>query len=656
MDRFKYLLGLSKRSKAEDAELLELKQNMLKGTTQNRTVSLTNPKIVTDNSLEFTFISNDNAGTRYDWTTDKYYTEVLDVNGADVKNLRTFFKNHHHDVDSAVGKIDNVRVENDGLVGSVTFGSDADSQALLIKYKEGILTDVSVGYKILDYTVEDRSATNEQDIVTVTNFDIFEVSAVGLGFDSGAKKRSINSIEDEKMDKELLERLAKLEAMAKRSREETEELGKLKSQRDKEITEKREAELLNLKKENAEMKRKAEIATIAADFGERGAKILKANPDVTPDEFRAKILADFAGESKNQRTGEKDTRGALIDAIVDGLAIRSGAKIENPAAGYETYRNAPLTTIANMLLPEEQRSLNPVEVAERSLVTGDFPLLLQSVGARVLTSEFEAQTASYQVWIKMVDVPDFRVMQELTTTLGGGRLSKTLENGDLKELGGAEKAETWQIETFGNKFVLTRQMLINDDLGAFTNIISTFGRMAQTTANGIAYDLLQVKGDYANYKMADGSGVYVASRNNSATDALSGDALSAGRVAMNKHLSIDGKTPLNIVPKYLVVAPELEVTAREILNSTSKLGADNVNVPNANKNLYTLVVDAEIASPTAWYLLADHRTIKMGFLAGTNRRPVMQKNESSVLRTVFEGVFDIGVMYEDYKGVYRGNI
>jgi len=634
------------------------KREALKGVSHTRLMSVKDTPTVNaedTNTLDFVFISSDNAGTRYDWYEDEYYTEQLDIVGANTKRLNTFFKDHSRSTDSASGKITNVRTENNELIGSVTFGSNPDSQVLLSKYREGILTDVSIGYEINDYTVEKRGASNEQDIVTVTNFDIFEVSAVGLGFDSGAKKRSNNLEEDDDMNKDLLERLAVLEAQSKRSEEEKKELATLRAKKVKVEND----EVVRLKAENKEMKRVAEIKTIADSFGERGARVLKDNDSLSADAFRAKLLADFAGE-KVEKIPSTDNvaqeRSKMINAIVDGLALRVGAKIDKPCEGSEAYRYAPLTTIANMLLPESDKSLNPMEVAERSLVTGDFPLLLQSVGARVLVSEFEKQAGTYEVWMRKVDVPDFRVMQDLTSSFGGGRLSKTAENGDLRELKGNEAKESWKIETFGNKFVLTREMLINDDLGAFTDLVSTFGEMAQTTANGIAYDILQGKGDYASYKMADGSGLFVGSRSNSATLALSSDALSAGRTAMSRHKSMDGKTPLRITPKFLIVAPELEVKAKEILGATSKLGADNVNVPNANQNLYTLVVDPEITSPTAWYLLAERRTFKMGFLAGTNRKPIIKKNDSSVLRVVFEGIFDIGVMAEDYKGLYRGNV
>ncbi len=677
--RYEKLLAMAIRTTEEQTEcdaldtlkLSDMKREALIGVSHTRNLSVLSTRVddLPANTLSFVFVSDDNAGTRYDWFEDQYYTEQLDINGATSERLNTFFKDHLRNVDSAIGKITNVRVVDAQLVGDVTFGTDEDSQRVFSKYSEGILTDVSIGYEIRDYNVE-QGAENELDTVTVTRFDIFEVSAVGIGFDSKAKKRDKLDDMEFIMNKEERERLAQLLAMTERTAEQVAELTKLSAKRDadtKADSDKRDAEMATLKAENAEMKRVSDVEAVVRDFGDKGVSALASfGADAKPsaEQVRLQVQKAFVGEAQNLNPANTDTnaRGQMIDDMVDGLALRVGAKIDNPTAGAEQYRFATLTSIANALLPESERSFNPSETADRSLVTGDFPLLLQSVGARVLTAEFEALTGTYKAWMKEVDVPDFRTMQDLTTSFGGGRLSKTLENGDLKEISGAEAKEQWNIETFGNKFTLTREMLINDDLGAFTSLISTFGEMARTTSNGMAYDILQgkvLKSDgvtYVDYKMADGSGLYIAGRNNTTTTALTSEALSAGRLKMSKHKSIDGKTPLRITPKFLIVPPALEVTAKEILGALSKLGADNVNVPNVNQNSYELIVDPEISSDTAWYLLAERRTFKMGFLQGTNRSPVIKKNDSSVMRVSFEGVFDIGVMAEDYKGLFRGNV
>ena len=67
-----------------------------------------------------------------------------------------------------------------------------------------------------------------------------------------------------------------------------------------------------------------------------------------------------------------------------------------------------------------------------------------------------------------------------------------------------------------------------------------------------------------------------------------------------------------------------------------------------------LIVDAELATADEWYLVANRRTLKVGYLQGTNRRPVLKTNTASLSRTIFDGVFDFGSMAEDYRGMYKG--
>ena len=63
-------------------------------------------------TISFVLISEENEGERYDWWTDEKFIEKLDVNGARYERLNTFFKDHIRSVDSAIGKVVNVRVED----------------------------------------------------------------------------------------------------------------------------------------------------------------------------------------------------------------------------------------------------------------------------------------------------------------------------------------------------------------------------------------------------------------------------------------------------------------------------------------------------------------------------------------------------------------
>lgn len=131
----------------------------------------------------FVIVSSNNDGLRYDRWSGETYVERLDVSGANMDRLNTFFKDHVRNVDSACGRVHDKRIERGQVKANVTFGRDADS--ILHKYEDGILTDVSIGYAIRDFVVEERDG--EPNIITVTEFDIFELSCVGIGFDGGAK-------------------------------------------------------------------------------------------------------------------------------------------------------------------------------------------------------------------------------------------------------------------------------------------------------------------------------------------------------------------------------------------------------------------------------------------------------------------------------------
>ena len=137
--------------------------------------------------IPFVMISADNSGERYDWWSGETFIEELDATGANLERLRTFFKDHWISVDNAIGRVEEPKVENNELVCSVVFGTDDDSEKIFRKYVDGTLNDVSIGYNIRDIVITEKKG--EPTHVLVTEFDILELSAVGVGFDAGAGVR-----------------------------------------------------------------------------------------------------------------------------------------------------------------------------------------------------------------------------------------------------------------------------------------------------------------------------------------------------------------------------------------------------------------------------------------------------------------------------------
>lgn len=181
------------------------------GTIHNRAKAQTDLIDEENRTVPFILVSNNNGGLRYDWWKDEIYEERLDVNGATFDNLNTFFKDHEMRVDNAIGKVINPRVEDNQIKADVRFGTDEDSEKIFNKYRDGILTDVSIGYSIQDFTTEERK--NDNTLVTVTRFDIHELSAVWKGFDRNAKvgrnleKEETPNVENLRLSEQQLRKL-----------------------------------------------------------------------------------------------------------------------------------------------------------------------------------------------------------------------------------------------------------------------------------------------------------------------------------------------------------------------------------------------------------------------------------------------------------------
>jgi len=139
---------------------------------------------IENRTIPFILVSKDNAGERYDWWNDEVYIEELDPDGARLEELQTFFKDHRTSIDTAIGRVENARVEDGQIKADVILGTDEDAEKIFTKYQDRILTDVSIGYYVNDIVV--TSKKDEPDHVMVTDYTLVELSAVWKGFDKGA--------------------------------------------------------------------------------------------------------------------------------------------------------------------------------------------------------------------------------------------------------------------------------------------------------------------------------------------------------------------------------------------------------------------------------------------------------------------------------------
>jgi len=250
--------------------------------------------------------------------------------------------------------------------------------------------------------------------------------------------------------------------------------------------------------------------------------------------------------------------------------------------------------------------LSPAATIERALhTTSDFPLILgDGLGRTIREAYRTAQVGMKQVGRRVTN-RDFRERHRLQLS-EAPRLEKVNENGEFKSGTLAEAKESFKVDTFGRIIGITRQALVNDDLGAFADLGRRMGQAAAATEAQLLVDLLLANsGD--GPKMSDGKNLFHADHGNLAAvgSALDVDGLSAARQAMRKQVGLTGEL-IDVPPRFLLVPPSLETEAEKLLASITATKESDVN-PFAGR--LVLVVEPRLTDENRWYVVADPAVI-----------------------------------------------
>jgi hypothetical protein len=253
-------------------------------------------------------------------------------------------------------------------------------------------------------------------------------------------------------------------------------------------------------------------------------------------------------------------------------------------------------------------------------------------------------------WRKFVNVVPLRDMKTVT------RLRRSDTDQYLEVPEGAEHEQgdfsTYKVEYLPKKYErgvnFTWEMLINDDLAAFRNIGRDLGLAAQNTLNNFVIGFIR-----DNAAVYDHTALFHADHGNLGSDELDEGSLAAAVTAMRQQTSEKGN-PLNIEPGFLVVPPELEFTARKLVNSALVPGG-SYNDINVLQGIVEVLVEPLLTDPDNWYLAAKPSsiaTIEVGFLGGREAPEILVKEDFERDVIWYKGRLVFGGAVLDYRGFY----
>lgn len=557
----------------------------------------------------------------------------------------------NHDRDAVVGHIERVWLEDNRGKALVRFDTDEQSETIFQKVQSGTLQGVSVGYAINRYEVledEDTKSTNGRfngPAYVVTDWEPLEISIVSVPADPtvgvGRSAEEIHTSIDTQEDNTRMDQEKNLEVQEVKSA--PVETGLTQADLQKAMEQER--------------KRTSEITAMFRDFDVEGAdeaivlgKSVEEAREMVMDQLRArnKGVSVTMGEAESDKF-----RAAAQDAVL----MAAGIPVADAAPGAQELRGYSMIEMARESLRRESGSTvnfgDNMELARAAInSTSTFPAIMSNLANKSVMVGFNEAETTYQIWAGKGSNRDFKEAARVALS-EAGTLELVPEGGQFKQDSFGEASARTKVATYGKLFSLTRQAIINDDLGMFSKIATKYGSAAKRLVNKMVYAQLT-----GNVRMQDNVALFDSKHGNVAAtgEALSVKAIAKAITAMRRQKGIQGEATLNVTPKYLVVPPELEMTAYQIVNSTAAVDGVNSGVVNPYKGRFIVVADAELTDPDAWYLVADatqHDTIEVTYLNGVETPRLETRQGFDVDGIEYKVAFDCGVSALDFRGLYK---
>lgn len=591
-----------------------------------------------DNSVEVVWTTGA-AVARFDWYDGRYYDETLSTVAADVRLDRLnqggpVLLDHRVSVAALIGSIvpGSVRLSDGKGTARIRLTNSPDMADVVAKVREGHLRTVSVGYHVHAYERTERGA-GERDQMHAVDWEPVEISLVTVPADPGAIIRSGSNAMPDITDPPTDD--------ATQSREQPRRRGGVTEARIRDLCGRSndlprsfERRLLDMHQEDPLSERE-----LQRELTEELVRI-RAQPAIIENLDSSGYLGG-GGEASQLRS-----------RMEDALYARLSGK--PPADHAREFMGARLLDLARGMMEargERARWMSPNQIVQRmgAHTTSDFPTIMGSAARRYLLDVINAYPSPLKVLARPRRASDFRDLAVMRLS-GNPALVHVPELGEFPHGSVVEKGEQYKLNTYGRIFGISRQALINDDLGAFQSVFSGWGRAAGELEAGYLAALINSVGP----TMSDGNALYSAAHGNiaGAGAAISVASLSAARQAMRSQRDSDeGSTPLNIAPKYLVVGAAKETEAEQVLATLNATQTSDVN-PFSGK--LELLVDSRLTG-NSWRLFAEPAAwpvLEVARLEGQEDVYVETRAGFEVDGIETKARVDIGAAAIDWRGTY----
>lgn len=619
-----------------------------------------------DNTIEIVWTTG--ARVRRNSWWDGPYDEELEVTPKAIRldrlNLGAPFLNTHDswDLSRVLGSVvpGSAKIEKGKGTARILLSRAPGDADAIQKIRDGIVRNISVGYRV-HKVIKTEGQEGDVPLHRVVDWEPLEVSAVPIPADPGAQVRSGERPEGARTYPCIV--------VSERSPR------KEKPMPADQITPADPAVL------EPERKRASTILDLATRSGVPDFGVQHVAAGTTEAEFRNLLLDKLVTEERKGHPGgpgHQTAPATVGDATHEqkrGLAIENALLHRSdpgrfPLNAGRDFVGLPILEIGRTCL--EARGVRTAGMSKMNLAaealaqrsgglhsTSDFPIILGNIANKTLRSGYEAAPQTFRPLVRVTTVPNFKEVSRAQLSEAPG-LERVNEHGEFKRGTMGEAAERYKVETFGRIVAVTRQVIINDDLGAFTRIPRAFGIQAAQLESDLVW--AQIIG---NPTMGDGVALFHATHKNLGTaGAIDVTSIAAGRRAMGLQMGLDGQTVLNLSPSFIVVPTALETSAEQLLTSIVPAKVSDA-IPAKIRSLEIIAeprLDLGIkrygtsGSASNWYLAASPDlvdVVELAYLEGAQGIYTETRNGFDVDGIEVKVRLDVGAKTIDHRGLWK---
>ena len=420
-----------------------------------------------------------------------------------------------------------------------------------------------------------------------------------------------------------------------------------------------------------ERSRIREIEDMCSHFGIESRELVDGGMSV--DAARAAVIEQLmqSGAPVGSRAQVTDDEGDKFRrAVTDGLMMRSGIDVANPADGANEFRAISLRDLAVECLSREGRSTGSlIRKSSEDLYaemcrefynpSAAFPAIMDSTIRKSIVDLYNKVPTTFQEITTKGTLPDFKETADHEYVIGGvGDFLLVPENGQIHpDMPRTELLPQRKLDTYGKQFSMTRQAFINDDIGFLTRVPGLYATAAKKTIDKQVYKIL-----FDNAVIFDGAALFSAAHNNVIATGSKPTQSSIQEIILQMQKQTDPfGEPIYITPAKMVVPMGYEFDLAVIFRSAQVTGSANNDVnPLFNYPLQTIqspMLNA-LAGTNAcpWFMLADQasaRGIQVDYLNGQETPTVRRMEAPGVLGFTWDVYLDWGISVRDFRGIAK---